>query len=278
MTINVFEKPLKEKFYMSFTNFLGIVSCLFIFGYSVLATNDVMSFIDIPSFIMVMGGTLAAGMICFSFEKLLILVKAYLSAIKRNKMVYSKVIREIMEIADKARINPTYLKTASETTKFKFLGEGLQLIIDGFPDSDIYEFMNRRVDTNFRRYSADADNFKILAKFAPAFGMIGTLVGLIGLMKNMGGADSQSKIGPNMALALVTTFYGSLLANIVLLPIGENLLQRAKDERLLREIILEGTILIKQKHNPFYIQEMLNSLLLPSERVDFIKMKKEIKK
>lgn len=262
---------------MSFTNFLGIVSCLFIFGYSVLSSNDVTSFIDIPSFIMVIGGTFAAGMICLSFEKILMLFKAYFSALKKNKLVYSKVIKEIMEIADKSRINPTFLKTASETTKFKFLGEGLQLIIDGFPDTDIYEFMNRRVDTSFRRYSADADNFKILAKFAPAFGMIGTLVGLVGLLKNLGGANSQSLIGPNMALALVTTFYGSLLANIVLLPIGENLLQRAKDDRLVREIILEGTILIKQKHNPFYIQEMLNSLLLPSERVDFIKMKSQDK-
>lgn len=259
---------------MSFTNILGIISALGIFVYTILSQNDATIYVNIPSFIMVIGGTMAAGMICLSFEKIIKLFKAYFSALRKNKEVYSNVIKEIMEIADKCRSNPSYLKTAKESTKFKFLSEGLQLIIDGFTETDIFEFMGRRIDTTYRRYSSDAENFKLLAKFAPAFGMIGTLVGLVALLRNLGTEGSQNTIGPNMAVALITTFYGSLFANIILIPIGENLMIRSKDDRLLREIIMEGVILIKQKHNPFYIQEMLNSLLLPSERVDFIKLKK----
>jgi chemotaxis protein MotA len=275
MTIHVYENLEKGALFMSFTNIVGLLSALFIFVYTILNQNDAMIYVNIPSFIMVIGGTMAAGMICLSFEKILKLFKAYFNALRRNKEAYSAVIKEIMDIADKSRLNSTYIKTAKESTKFMFLSEGLQLIIDGFTEKDIFEFMSRRIDTTYRRHSADADNFKLLARFAPAFGMIGTLVGLVALLRNLGSDDGgQNTIGANMAIALITTFYGSLFANIVLTPIGENLLIRSKDERLLREIIMEGIILIKQKHNPFYIQEMLNSLLLPSERVDIIKLRK----
>lgn len=116
------------------------------------------------------------------------------------------------------------------------------------------------------RHEEDADIFKALAKFPPAFGLLGAVIGMISLMQNLGGADAMQKVGPSMAIALVATMYGIAVANFIFLPIGENLAKANRMDSIIRHMVIDGFKLIRQKKHPLVVEESIKSYLLPSER------------
>src|SRR5690606_20829880 len=121
----------------------------------------------------------------------------------------------------------------------------------------------------YRRYMDDALKFKALGKFPPAFGLMGAVMGMIGIMKGLGTPEGQAQVGPGMALALVGTLYGITVANLIILPLAENLMDSAKELKMKNTIIVEGIRLIMEKRNPILLVEELNSFLLAGERVDW---------
>jgi chemotaxis protein MotA len=255
---------------MNFSTLIGFAAAIAVFVSAVFtATENRAIFLNEHAIIIVIGGTFSAGCICFPIGKML---KLGALAMKRmlfgDHIDYRQIIKSIIEIGDRVRNDPSYLKNEAERVKNHFLREGLIFINEGMNEDQIREIMELRVETHAKRYTIEAGIFKTLSKFPPAFGLLGTTLGMIALLQSLGGEDATKKIGPAMAIGLVATLYGISLANLVLIPIGESLSEKNLEDTTMRKIILEGVVMIKNKMHPVMIEEKLNSYLLPNERLN----------
>ena len=121
-----------------------------------------------------------------------------------------------------------------------------------------------------QHHDQQVESLQIMAKYPPAFGMIGTVIGLIDVLNQMNSADNMTSIGPSMAVALITTLYGIFLANYIIQPIGDKFLARGQHDMKIREIIAEGLLMISKNENPVYVREMLIGHLMPNERIEYL--------
>jgi len=162
------------------------------------------------------------------------------------------------------------LENHIQKVKDPFFKEALELINDGVLENDhLLRILDDRVNNlNYLRQE-DAQKIKTLGQFPPAFGMMGTTIGMIVLLANLGGEDAIKKIGPAMGICLITTLYGVIIANLGFIPISENLIQLSKKNNLKNIIIVEGVRLLLDKVNPVILAEELNSYLAPSERLNW---------
>jgi chemotaxis protein MotA len=147
--------------------------------------------------------------------------------------------------------------------KDEFLGKGLQLSVDGLEPQAIENIMDTEVDYLRDRHSLGAEIFSTMGTFAPALGMIGTLIGLVQMLQAM---DDPSSIGPAMAVALLTTFYGSVMANLVYMPLAGKLRTRSKEETLTKEMIIQGVISLTKGENPRILEQKMLAFMPPKER------------
>ena len=150
-----------------------------------------------------------------------------------------------------------------ESMEDPFLRSGMRLIIDGTDPEEVRDIMETELEYLEGRHKRGQQLFLAMAKYSPGFGMIGTLIGLISMLKAM---DDPASIGPSMAVALITTFYGALMANLFFMPIAGKLKTRTEDETLMKRIVLEGIIMIQSQTNPRYIGQRLASHLPPRLR------------
>jgi chemotaxis protein MotA len=141
--------------------------------------------------------------------------------------------------------------------------------VDGLSDMELAEVLEKRVDVQYDRYRAEALTYKIVGKFPPAFGLVGTTLGMISLLQGLGAPNAFESVGPSMSTALVATFYGLVLANFFIIPIGENLAQASQVDLNMRRLIIDGVRLIKEKKHPLLVEEYLKSYLSPAERNSF---------
>jgi chemotaxis protein MotA len=195
-----------------------------------------------------------------------IFIRRFLFGKKYN---YKKLIMEVMEITEAYRKGEA-LEGQGVKTKDEFLNESITLLSDGILEKE--EAVNMLIMRNSNMLEineSEANKFKTLAKFPPAFGMIGTTMGMIALLANLGGEDALKLIGPAMAVALITTLYGALLANLIFIPIAENLMNNSDEIYKKNEIVIEGVKLMLEKTNPIIVAEQLNSYLPPKERLDW---------
>lgn len=235
-----------------------------------LASENMMMFLDYPSMFIVLGGTFAATAICFQLDRITMLFKIFLGHILGGKKIsYPKLIANIMQIGESYRGGEGMDSLLGKATD-PFLKEALELIGEGFLETKhLVRLLEDRMDNMNKKRVGDATKIRTLSQFPPAFGMMGTTIGMIVLLANLGGADAMKMIGPAMGVCLITTLYGVVVANLVVIPIGENLIESAKDIHLKNQIILEGVKHIIAKSNPVVVAEELNSFLLPSERLDW---------
>jgi chemotaxis protein MotA len=124
----------------------------------------------------------------------------------------------------------------------------------------------KRAHTHYTRYEADSHMFATLAKFPPAFGLLGAVIGMVTLMQGLGGADAIKTVGPAMAVALVATMYGIAIANFIFIPLGENLAKYNKADNIIRKMVMDGVKLIRAKQHPLVVEENIKSYLIASER------------
>lgn len=254
---------------------IGIVAALIVLLVSVLTSSKSLHvFLDPHGILVVIGGTIAAGLLCFPGK-----TYARVGGVLKNKFLgiyatrYEDVISEIVDLAKGVRDNPDYFKVKQKTIKTHFLRDALELLIQGGIAEDALDaILLKRSETHMKRYNHDALVIKTLAKFPPAFGLMGTTLGMISLLQQLGGKDAQKLLGPAMAMGLVATFYGIVLANLVLIPVSENLTMINKEDETVREIVIDGLRLIRAKEHPKVIEETLKSFLLPDERA-LIKVK-----
>jgi chemotaxis protein MotA len=256
---------------MNFYSIAGLVvaSTIFVVGLR-LANDNLMMFIDYPSMFIVVAGTFAASVVSFQFNRLSLLFKIFLAHfIGGHKIQYASVIANVMIIGESYRNGQTIDSLTSKADD-PFLREALELIGEGFLEPQhVVRILEDRMDhMNYLR-TEDATKVRTLSQFPPAFGMMGTTIGMIVLLANLGGEDAMKMIGPAMGVCLITTLYGTVLANLIFIPIGENLIQTAKSTHRKNQVILEGVRHIIKKSNPILVAEELNSFLLPKERLDW---------
>lgn len=254
---------------MSFATLLGVIFGFGLFvGSVVMATSNYRIFVDLPSFIMVIGGTFAATFI--SYEPRYVLnalrvMKTIFFAQKIGRGVLTNEVGRIIRwgyVVQKNGLPGLEADAGKVRSQDRFLGFGIDLVISGYNGAEVREILANTVETTFQRATVSADILKSMANTAPAFGMIGTLVGLVIMLDTM--AADPSKIGPGMAVALITTLYGALLQRLVFLPTASKIQQREEIVRFRNYLVAEGLALLAERKSPRYIQDKMNSFLDPA--------------
>lgn len=256
---------------MNIYSVVGFLISAIVVGYSAfLSTDNMLLFWDWPSAFIVVGGSLAATSICFPLNKLGPIFKVFVKRMLMGKQFqYKNVIKELVDVSDLIRRGES-LKAYSDKTGDFFLKESLIIIEDGVIQRDeLIDLLNERNDNLMYNHMEDVGKIKVMAKFPPAFGMIGTTMGMVVLLASLSGADAMKKIGPAMAVAVITTLYGCLIANLSFVPIAENLAAGAKETYVKNKMIIEGLKMGLVKTNPILMVEKLNSFLTPTDRVNW---------
>lgn len=222
-------------------------------------------YIDIPSVLIVVGGSFGALMVSFKMEQMKNFVKVFMIAVKPPQEDVAELIKNLVEYATQARKDGILaLETAAAQEENEFLKVGLSMAVDGNEPDTIRELLEIEMEQTNQRHLGNAAIFDQWAGIAGAMGMIGTLIGLVAMLLNM--AD-PSAIGPSMAVALLTTMYGAMIGNIVGAPIANILNIRNGEEMLVKEIIIEGIMSIQAGDNPRNLEQKLLSFLPPKDRI-----------
>ena len=264
---------------MDMLSIIGVIAAvgLMIFGMSDSGGNlmQLINFYDVPSIAITVGGTFASLMIMFPLKVFAALPKMLIKIFKPQQFNLRDSVTEIVGIAHDARKNGLLsLEENLSDYKDEFLRKGIQLVIDSTDPESLREIMEAELGFMMERHKAGVSFFEKGATLAPGFGMLGTLVGLINMLATMDDPDNLTR---GMSIALVTTFYGSVLANIIFLPMGNKLQKRSDEEVLCRQIAIEGIVAVVNRENPNQIREKLISYIPPSMRgTDKIKNKIKI--
>ncbi len=248
---------------MNIATVIGIISGLGILSFATyMSTDSIMAFVNFPGFSIVLGGTIAATFICYPLKEVLLVFKVFIAALQREELPTGNYIAELVFLAKKASAKgKIHLEKELSGIENYFLQDGLQMLVDGYGKEEIREIMDVRIQNTCEQEMATAGIVRTMARLAPAFGIIGTLIGLISMMQAMGG-DIES-IGPGMATALTTTLYGILLANMIFLPIAVKVENRINERVILMSVIRDGILYIREKTPAAIVLHKLKSYLPP---------------
>lgn len=247
-----------------------ILGTVVLFAGFYLASPNFMLFVDGPSAFIVLGGTFAAVSISFQMNVVFKMFKVFFQKFIGGKRYSNKdTIAELIRISEQYR-NTGAVDSFIEDIKDPFLKECLTIIQDEILDKrGTIKLMKKRNENIYKNYNDDTQKFQAMGKYPPAFGMMGTTIGMIVLLANLGGKDAMKMIGPAMGVCLITTLYGVIVANLGFIPVSEFLEDSTKELRAKNDIIIEGMELMLDKTNPVVLAETLNSYLIPSERLDW---------
>ena len=249
---------------MDFATIIGLVSGVVLISAAIAADGSLAGFLDVSSIMVTLGGTIAATFVNHSLSDISRVIAMLRIAFTERGYSGRELIDQLVALAEKAR-REGLLAMEEEAAQIEdgFLRKGIQLIVDGTDPDLVRNVLEIELAFQEDRHRAGQAIFQDMASYAPAFGMLGTLIGLINMLANI---DDVDKIAPGMALALVTTFYGVILANLVFLPIAGKLKKRSDEEVLYRHIMLEGILSIQAGENPRLVEEKLMAFLPPQER------------
>lgn len=247
---------------MDLATLVGMVGAIGIVLAAILTGGSAPVFINIPSILIVLAGTVMVVMIKFSLAQFLGAFKVALTAFVYKTDDPDELVVKIVELANIAR-KEGMLALENAEVENAFLNEGIKMLIDGNSREVVETVMTKDMTATIERHTWGAKVFSATGDVAPAMGMIGTLIGLVQMLSNM--SDPKS-IGPAMAVALLTTLYGAILANMVALPIADKLSLRKNDERRIRSMCVDGVLAIQEGQNPRIIESMLKAYLDPAKR------------
>lgn len=222
-------------------------------------------YVSVSSAIVVIGGSFASMLVANPLSRMLGIMRYLKHVLQTPDWQEEKIISDLVAFSERARREGLLaLEDNLDEVEDEFMRKGIQLVVDGTDPDIIKGILYHDLNEIQSRHESGINIFDNWGKIAPAFGMIGTLIGLIAMLVNLGG--DTSTIGAGMAIALITTFYGAILANLILIPIKVKLEDRDKDETRVREIIIEGILSIQSGDNPRILLEKLVSFLPPSQR------------
>ena len=259
--------------HISFSTIFAIVIAFGLFVGSILiATRDVTIFFSAASFVMVVFGTLAATFVSYEPRYVILSLKLI------GRIVFTpKVGRDILKAEVGRMIRWAYVvqkggppALEAEATKAakgdKFLKFGIEMVSSGYTGDEVRDIMTNLIETSFGRNTVQVNILKSMASTSPAFGMIGTLIGLVIMLDKMG--EDPTQLGPGLAVALLTTLYGVLFARLIYIPAASKIMQREQIVRFRNYLVAEGLILMADRKSPRYIQDKMNSYLDPAIHFD----------
>ena len=251
---------------MDFATLIGVVIGISLVIGSILLGSSAGVFFHIPSIMITVGGTIAATLINFPIEK----VKGVFAVVKKA-LLFSlpdphDQIKKIIKYNNAARRDGIMVLEDKMAEMYPFLRNGIQLILDNTEAETIRKILERDIELSQMRHGIGKKILDSMGASAPAFGMIGTLIGLVQMLQNL---QDPSQIGQGMAVALLTTFYGALLANLVFIPLAGKLEARDYEEQVLHEIILEGVLSIQAGDHPYIMKQRLKCFVSSQQRDSF---------
>ncbi len=241
---------------------LGLSVILVLMG--MLGGVPISTFINLPSALLTVGGSLGATIASLPLKTITGLGGVMSAAMKGVTLDAVKLVTTLVNLAYRARKEGLLsLEEAISEIEDDFLKRGVQLVVDGVDPESVRGILEADIEAMQARHAMYKKIFDYWGELAPAYGMIGTIVGLIKMLKQL---DDPSTIGPSMALALITTLYGSMVANIFMLPIGKKLAANDEIEASIRQMVVEGLLAIQAGENPRVLEERLKSFLSPADR------------
>lgn len=253
---------------MDLATLIGIVGGLVLIFLGIVTGEEgvpaIKNFMDLVSIIITIGGTMTELLASYSIPEYIGSLKSIAFAFKQQKVDESETIKKIIDLSNIARKEGLLqLEEAANDLDDQFMKKGVLLIVDGTDPDLVRAILETELSCIEGRHNKIIGFWTNMAAMAPAWGMIGTLIGLVNMLKNLSDA---SKIGPNMAVALLTTLYGSMVANWIATPISNKLKLNNDNEVMLKEIMIEGLLSIQAGENPRVIEEKLKSFLSPKQR------------
>ena len=255
---------------MDLATLIGLVGAFAIIFVAMMMSGSIGMFVDIPSVLIVLVGSLFVVLMKFSLAQFLGAVKVAARAFSFKMVTPADLIAEVVELADMARKDGLLTLEGKEVSS-DFLQKGIQLLVDGHDAEGggvlgaavVRGVMKKDLLQTLERHDIGAKIFRAFGDVGPAMGMIGTLVGLVAMLANM---SDPKAIGPAMAVALLTTLYGAMLANMLCLPIADKLALRKSEEARVKSMSIDALLAIQAGQNPRIIEEMLRSYLPPKDR------------
>lgn len=226
------------------------------------------AFLDAPSMLIVLGGTLAVTTVSFSLKDIAATQRVLLKTLVREVHDPRGVARQMLQLAEISRKHgPLALQTILPDLKAEpFLMRSVTLITDGLPADDIEHILRSEVDALSIRHARSAAVLRRAAEVAPSMGLIGTLVGLVQMLGNL---QDPATIGPSMAVALITTFYGAILGSMVLSPLAAKLERKSDEESVIKTLYMTAAVSIARQENPRRLEMLLNTILPPNKRLQY---------
>lgn len=246
---------------MDLASLAGIISGMVLIVSAIFLGGNFYSFINVPGLMIVVGGTIATTLLTFQFTDVVAAFNAAYLVFTKDKIDSNEIVATMLKLCHISR-RQGLLELSNIKTESSFLKKACNLIADGSEEQVIRNVLTTEIESLKVRHFMVQDVFRKMGTYAPAFGMIGTLIGLVQMLGNL---QDPSAIGPAMATALLTTFYGSLIATLFFLPIAGKLKSRTMMEVVNLEIMLEGSISILESNNPLIVYEKLSSFI-PTRR------------
>ncbi len=248
---------------MDLATLLGLVIGILVVGLAVMSGSELWIFLNLPGFLIVIGGTFAATLIKFSISSVFTAFKlgirsAFISAYENPRALIDTSI----DLAGRARKEGMLALEQIEVNN-QFYKRGIRLCIDGHALEVVRKALTSEMELSIQRHEEGGKIFRGIGESAPAMGMIGTLVGLVQMLSSL---EDPATIGPAMAVALLTTLYGALIANLIALPIADKLESKTEEERITKELILEAVTQIHGRQSPMVLADILEAYLPEGQR------------
>ena len=247
---------------MDLATLLGLVGGSGIVLAAILLGGSAVTFLNAPSLLVVLGGTVGAVLMKFTLSQFFGAFKVVTKAFMFRIDAPESLIGQAVEMANEAR-KGGLLALEGRDTENSFLKKGIQMMVDGHEPDVVRQTLSTEMNLTLERHDIGQKIFKAIGDSAPAMGMIGTLIGLVQMLSAM---DDPKTIGPSMAVALLTTLYGAMIANMFALPIADKLALRSGEERLVKSMIIDSRAGIQEGRNPRVIEELLKTYLPGSKR------------
>ncbi len=249
---------------MDLATLIGLVGACVVLLTAIFLGGSVGAFVDTPSLVLVIGGTLLVTLMKFSFKQFLnasqVAIKAFIYRVPDAENLIDKSV----ELANRARANGLLALEEADVPD-EFFKKALNLVVDGHDPEVVRSILNKDLELTLKRHRDGQAIFKAIGDAAPAMGMIGTLIGLVQMLAAM---NDPKQIAPAMAIALLTTLYGAVIANRIAIPIADKLALRSTQERLTKSLMIDAVMSIQDGQHPRVMQDLLHNYLPKSRRPD----------
>jgi chemotaxis protein MotA len=251
-------------FRLDLATLIGLIGTCVVLATAIFLGGSVGAFVDTPSLVLVIGGTLLVTMMKFSFRQFANATKVAIKAFTYRVPDPEALIETSVYLAQQARTSGLLALEEADVDD-EFFKKALGLVVDGHDPEIVRSILSKDLELTLKRHRDGQAIFKAIGDAAPAMGMIGTLIGLVQMLGSM---NDPKQIAPAMAIALLTTLYGAMIANVIAIPIADKLALRSTDERLVKSLIIDAVMSIQDGQHPRILQDILKNYLPKSRRAD----------